>query len=129
ARIQGQIASLKKENDRFQLQLRTTDGKEHALPLATIVRAYPANQVKTGGKASVYFSRWWEFISGRPREANTEGGVMPAIWGTVTMTLLLSLLVVPFGVLAALYLREYAKSGPIISAVRIAINNLAGVPS
>src|SRR6202023_625875 len=45
------------------------------------------------------------------------------------MTLLMSLPVVPFGVLAALYLREYARSGPIISAVRIAINNLAGVPS
>jgi phosphate transport system permease protein len=77
----------------------------------------------------VYFSRWSEFLSANPRDANMEGGVLPAIWGTVTMTLLMSLAVVPFGVLAALYLREYAKSGPVISAVRIAINNLAGVPS
>jgi ABC-type phosphate transport system permease subunit len=45
------------------------------------------------------------------------------------MTIIMSLAVVPFGVVAALYLREYAKSGPIVSAVRIAINNLAGVPS
>ena len=77
----------------------------------------------------VYLSRWWEFLSDGPREANSEGGVFPAIWGTVAMTLIMSLLVVPFGVLAALYLREYAKAGPIVSAVRIAINNLAGVPS
>ena len=45
------------------------------------------------------------------------------------MTILMSLAVVPFGVMAALYLREYAKAGPVISAIRIAINNLAGVPS
>jgi phosphate transport system permease protein len=45
------------------------------------------------------------------------------------MTLLMSLAVVPFGVMAALYLREYAKAGPVVSAVRISINNLAGVPS
>ncbi|RIK77920.1 MAG: hypothetical protein DCC68_16320 [Planctomycetota bacterium] len=64
-----------------------------------------------------------------PREANTEGGVFPAICGTVTMTLIMSLAVVPFGVLAALYLKEYAKAGAIVSAIRIAINNLAGVPS
>jgi phosphate transport system permease protein len=77
----------------------------------------------------VYGSRWWEFLSDDPREAGSAGGVYPAIWGTVAMTVIMSLFVVPFGVLAALYLREYAKSGPVVSAVRIAINNLAGVPS
>ena len=55
--------------------------------------------------------------------------MFPAIFGTVMMTLVMALLVVPFGVLAALYLREYAKQGPVTSAVRIAVNNLAGVPS
>jgi len=77
----------------------------------------------------IYLSRWWEFLSDEPREANSEGGVFPAIFGTVAMTLIMSLAVVPFGVLAALYLREYARGGPIVSAVRISINNLAGVPS
>ncbi len=70
-----------------------------------------------------------EFFFDDPREANSEGGVFPAIFGTVVMTLLMSVAVVPFGVLAALYLREYAKAGPLVSGVRIAINNLAGVPS
>jgi phosphate transport system permease protein len=73
--------------------------------------------------------RWGEFLFDDPREANSEGGVMPAIFGTVVMTLFMTLVVVPFGVLAALYIREYAKAGPIISTIRIAINNLAGVPS
>src|SRR4029079_1816587 len=69
------------------------------------------------------------FLTDEPRNINSEGGIFPAIWGTVTMTLLLSFCVVPFGVLAALYLREYARAGLIVSAIRIAINNLAGVPS
>ena len=93
------------------------------------MRAYPANQLGFWGRLGVYLSRWGEFLLDEPREANSEGGVFPAIFGTVVMTLLMSLLVVPFGVLAALYLREYAKPGPLVSAVRIAINNLAGVPS
>ena len=102
---------------------------DQVLPLASIVRAYPANQLGLLGRLGVYLSRWREFLLDEPREANSEGGVFPAIFGTVVMTLMMSMAVVPFGVLAALYLREYAKAGPIVSAVRIAINNLAGVPS
>jgi phosphate transport system permease protein len=89
----------------------------------------PANQLDTVGQLGVYLSRWSEFLLDDPREANSEGGVFPAIFGTVMMTLVMALLVVPFGVLAALYLREYARQGPVTSAVRIAVNNLAGVPS
>ncbi len=71
------------------------------------------------GKLGVYLARWWEFLSDEPREANSEGGVFPAIWGTVAMTLIMSIAVVPFGVLAALYLREYARSGLLVSVLRI----------
>ena len=129
ARINEEIAALDAENEKYQLTLTTADGKEKTLPLADIVRLYPANQLSFGGKWSVYLSRWWEFLSGDPRNANSEGGVFPAIWGTAAMTMLMSLAVVPFGVCAALYLREYAKGGFVVSAVRIAVNNLAGVPS
>jgi phosphate transport system permease protein len=123
------MRELREENDRFEIEMTTIDGQEVTLPLAGIVRAYPANQLGFLDKLGVYVSRWVEFLTDDPREANSEGGVMPAIVGTVIMTLLMSLAVVPFGVLAALYLREYAKAGPVVSAVRIAINNLAGVPS
>jgi phosphate transport system permease protein len=82
-----------------------------------------------GGRASVYASRFWAFLTEEPREANTEGGIFPAIFGTVMMVFLMSLAVVPLGVLAALYLREYAKQGALVRTVRIAVNNLAGVPS
>lgn len=111
------------------LIVATLTGGRMEVPFGEIVRAYPANLLGLGGRLSVYLSRWWEFLATGPREANTEGGVFPAIVGTVTMTVFMSLAVVPFGVLAALYMREYAKPGPIVSLVRIAVNNLAGVPS
>ena len=128
-RVRAAINDLNRENERYRMVLRTTSGQESAIALADIARAYPANRLSLLQRLGVYFSRWGEFLADDPREANTEGGVFPAIFGTVVMTLLMSLTVVPFGVLAALYLREYAKAGPMISAVRIAINNLAGVPS
>ncbi len=134
ADIRVEIDRINEENARYRLVMRTA-GEGSAAPQTTalrlddIVRAYPANQLSTAGKLGIYVSRWWEFLTDEPREANSEGGVFPAIFGTVAMTLIMSLAVVPFGVLAALYLREYAKGGAVVSAVRIAVNNLAGVPS
>jgi phosphate transport system permease protein len=129
AAITERITAARTENARYRLVMKTADGQEKDLELAQIVRAYPANQLSVLDKIAVYASRWIEFVADEPREANSEGGVWPAIFGTVVMTLVMSILVVPFGVLAALYLREYAKAGPFVSAVRVAINNLAGVPS
>jgi phosphate transport system permease protein len=128
-RLKVEIERLARRSERFQIEFTTADGTPKKLSLAQIVRMVPANRLTTWEKFGVYFSRWGEFLTGWPRESNTEGGVFPAIWGTVLMTLLMSVAVVPFGVLAALYLREYARAGPIISILRIAINNLAGVPS
>jgi phosphate ABC transporter permease subunit PstA len=114
---------------RFAIRLRTAAGQIKDLDLAEVVRAYPANQLSPVRKVGIYLSRWGEFLTAEPREANSEGGVFPAIFGTVVMTLGMTLLVVPFGVMSALYLREYAGQGWLTSAVRISINNLAGVPS
>lgn len=129
AEVEPQIAGIEKENKRFQLVLAAADGQAAQLELEDIVRAYPANQLGVTEKVAIYGSRWWEFLTDDPREANSEGGVYPAIFGTVLMTLLMTVVVVPFGVLAALYLREYSRGGPVVAAVRIAMNNLAGVPS
>ena len=127
--LRERIRALDAENDRYKLVMRTASGQEQPLALADVVRAYPANQLDLLGKLGVYLARWGEYLTDDPRDANSEGGVFPAIFGTVMMTLVMALLVVPFGVLAALYLREYARQGLVTSAVRIAVNNLAGVPS
>jgi phosphate transport system permease protein len=127
--IQKDIAAIDAENARTTLVLETADRVESKIALSDVVRAYPANRLGLSEQLTIYASRWWEFLTDVPRDNNNEGGVFPAIFGTVVMTLVMSLLVVPFGVLAALYLREYAKPGPLVSFVRIAVNNLAGVPS
>jgi hypothetical protein len=103
--------------------------KEHAVPYDQIVRFVPVNQLGLFGKLATYFDRWREFLLEDPREANTLGGVFPAIWGTIVMTLIMTIAVVPFGVMSALYLREYTRGGTLVSIIRISINNLAGVPS
>lgn len=128
-RLREQINTLNHENERYQLVLATAQGQTKTIALSEIVRAYPANRLSLFQKTGLYIQRWREFLLDEPREANSEGGVFPAIFGTFCMTVLMSLLVVPFGVLAALYLREYAKKGAMVSVIRIAVNNLAGVPS
>ena len=123
-------ATVIKERDaKYTMTLADIGGREKTIKLSEIVRYYPANSLTFPEKIRVYFSRWWEFLTQEPREANAEGGVMPAIFGTFCMTVLMALAVAPFGVMAALYLREYAKQGRLVSLVRICVNNLAGVPS
>src|SRR5690606_2472135 len=98
-------------------------------PLSEVVRAFRPNEMGLFGKLGVYIDRIGEYLFDDPRESNTEGGIFPVILGTLLMTMLMAVAVVPFGVICALYLREYAKQGTIVSAVRISVNNLAGVPS
>ena len=129
AELDERTRQLRRENEGWGLEVETADGIQKVIPLEGIVRACQPNRLSMAGKLGVYGSRWWEFLGDDPREANSAGGVFPAIWGTVAMTLIMALLVAPFGVLAALYLREYASPGAVTTAVRIAINNLAGVPS
>ena len=104
-------------------------GREKDLPLIQVVHVDAPNAMSLPAKAARYVARIGEFVWSDPRESNTEGGVFPAIFGTVMMVLIMSVLVAPLGVLAAFYLREYARQGAFVSAVRIAVNNLAGVPS
>lgn len=112
-----------------RVTLEAADGEEKELPVVDVYRIYEPNDLTVWGRLAVYSSRLWEFLSGDPRESNTEGGVFPAIFGTVMMVLIMSIACVPFGVLAALYLREYARQGVMVRTVRVAVNNLAGVPS
>jgi phosphate transport system permease protein len=104
-------------------------GREKDLPITQVLDVRFPNAMSGLAKAAYYAGRVWEFVSDDPRESNTEGGVFPAIFGTVMMVLIMSIVVTPLGVLAAFYLREYARQGTFVSAVRIAVNNLAGVPS
>ncbi|MFD1382896.1 phosphate ABC transporter permease PstA [Rhodanobacter aciditrophus] len=127
--LQQRLIDLYGEINRDTFVVQVMDGSVHELQVAKVVRAFRPNAMGIPAKLGFYGSKVWEFLSAEPREANTEGGVFPAIFGTVMMVLLMTILVTPFGVVAAVYLREYAKQGVITRTIRIAVNNLAGVPS
>lgn len=124
-----QTQALYQEINRDSIRATVMDGKEVTIPLEKIVKAWQPNQFSLLEKVHFYIGSLWSFITEDPREANTEGGIFPAIFGTVMMVILMAILVTPFGVIAAIYLREYAKQGVVIRIIRIAVNNLAGVPS
>jgi phosphate transport system permease protein len=72
----------------------------------------------------------WEFLTGAPTEGMTAGGIFPAIYGTAILTILMTVVVMPIGVLTAIYLHEYAPpQSRLAELVRVAVQNLAGVPS
>lgn len=127
--VRQRLEKLNIEAARDSAVFVLADGIEKEISLSKIVAATKPNAMSPIAKLGTYFHNLWLFLSGDPREANTEGGVFPAIFGTVLMVLLMTVLVTPLGVIAAIYLREYASQGLITQTVRIAVNNLAGVPS
>ena len=121
--------SLRAAQREYLFRYRLESGEEKEISMGDIVDFYYPNRLSFFEKTVVFLKNVKNFLTNEPREANTEGGVFPAIFGTFVMTVLMSLAVTPFGVLAAIYLREYAKEGLLVRSVRVAINNLAGVPS
>lgn len=124
-----ELADLYQQIARDSVVIEVMDGQRVTLSMDKIVAAYLPNQMSVLEKLYHYILRFIDFIVADPREANTEGGIFPALFGTVLMVLLMSVIVTPFGVISAIYLREYASQGVMTRLVRIAVNNLAGVPS
>lgn len=127
--LRNELDQLYAATKRDKLIMTTADGREVTINLGTVVDAWAPNQMSVFQKLLHYVATLWNFLSDEPREANTEGGIFPAIFGTITMVLLMTVIVTPFGVLAAIYLREYAKQGPLLKIIRVSVYNLAGVPS
>jgi len=125
----AELSRLYAEVERDVVTATTASGEAVDLPVASLVRVFRPNAMGVFTKIRHYGMKIWEFVSEEPREANTEGGVFPAIFGTVLLVILMSVFVTPFGVIAAIYLREYAHQGLLTRTIRIAVNNLAGVPS
>lgn len=127
--LQQELNALYLAIKRDSIIAKVSNGQEVEVNLAVVVKATRPNAMNLLQKVKLYFENFWAFLTEDPREANTEGGIYPAIFGTVIMVILMSVLVTPFGVIAAVYLREYAPQGAITRIIRIAVNNLAGVPS
>ena len=128
-KLEQQLGDLYTQMQRDSFVVEVMDGREVKQSMAKVVRAFKPNAMHVGDKLIHYVAKMWEFVSDDPREANTEGGIFPTLFGTILMVMIMAVLVTPMGVIAAVYLREYAKQGPLTRVIRIAVNNLAGVPS
>ncbi len=129
AEIRLRLLEINRQIQRDTALLRIADGSVVEIPVADIVRAYRPNAMGWAESLGVYLARLIEFLSGNPREANTEGGLLPALYGTAMMVMLMSVIVTPLGVVAGVYLSEYAPRGLLTRIIRVSVNNLAGVPS
>ncbi|GAM78627.1 phosphate transport system permease protein pstA [Vibrio ishigakensis] len=126
---EARVEQLQEDLSRQSVWMRDMHGHSHLIKMNQILDAWYPNAMSTGDKLKHWFSSLWNFIADDPRESNSEGGVFPAIFGTVLLVLLMSVAVMPLGVLAGVYLHEYAQNNWLTRLVRITVNNLAGVPS
>ncbi len=110
-------------------QLLLADGHQLNVAANQLLLLLPTNQLSWPAKLKLYLKQWWQFLSTEPREANSAGGILPAIVGTVLSVLLMALLVAPIGMMAGIYLHEYARDSRLVRLVRLSVHNLAGVPS
>ncbi|MDX1302513.1 phosphate ABC transporter permease PstA [Photobacterium sp.] len=129
SRIEQRLFALQQKLVDDALIVRDMDGVEVKLPMEQILDVWYPNDLTFSGKVAHWGSQVVMFLTDDPREANTEGGVFPAIFGTVFMVLLMSIIVTPLGVMAAVYLHEYAGKNGFTKLIRVAVINLAGVPS
>ncbi|MEI6895323.1 MAG: phosphate ABC transporter permease PstA [Colwellia sp.] len=129
AELEQELMGYRQEISRDHIVMRAMDGQLVTINFESILKMTFNNRLNIFEKTALFFSQIGGFIIEDPREANTEGGVFPAIFGTVLMVLLMTIIVSPFGVIAAIYLHEYAGKNAFTKLLRIAVINLAGVPS
>ncbi|UXI00738.1 phosphate ABC transporter permease PstA [Photobacterium sp. TY1-4] len=127
--LEMELIALRQQLDDRALLVREMTGETVRLPLDQVLNIWYPNNMSLMDKVAHWGYQVAQFVSEAPREANTEGGVFPAIFGTVLMVLLMSVIVTPLGVMAAIYLHEYAGKNSFTKLIRIAVINLAGVPS
>ena len=127
--LEKRLFELREQANHDTLVVKDMRGVEVNIPLTQVLDVTWPNQMNLLQKIGHWFHQIGKFVSDEPREANTEGGVFPAIFGTVFMVLLMTIIVTPLGVVAAVYLHEYAGKNAMTRLIRIAVINLAGVPS
>ena len=123
-----ELTAITKLQAEDQLSVQLSNGDIAKIPVSNVLRYYFPNDMGFFAAIGLFFSKVADFIFSEPREGNTEGGVFPAIIGTVAMVFVMTILVTPFGVLTALYLHEYAKDNFYTRFIRACVNNLSGIP-
>ena len=123
------IQKLNEGLNAYQLFSVDAEGMQTYIPLASVKHISFPNQMNVFGKLAYAVNQVWTFLTESPKQGNPTGGIFPALFGTILMVLIMTVLVTPFGVLAAIYLSEYAPNNGFTSIVRIGVSNMAGVPT
>lgn len=129
SKIEAELDGLRTKLEQQGLVVKDMKGQSVTIPLSRILDLWYPNQMSAFEKFARWTQQAWKFLSEDPRESNSEGGVFPAMFGTVLLVLIMSIIVMPLGVIAAIYLHEYAKNNTFTRIIRVAVINLAGVPS
>lgn len=127
--MESELDQLRAQLEKQGLLIKDMTGAVHKIPLSNLLDIWYPNQMSLMDKLVHWSHQGWKFLSQDPRESNSEGGVFPAMFGTVLMVIIMSIIVMPLGVIAAIYLHEYAKNNALTRVIRVAVINLAGVPS
>ncbi|MEQ9888358.1 phosphate ABC transporter permease PstA [Pectobacterium zantedeschiae] len=127
--LSRQLTALNLDINRDTVQLRDANGSVHLIPLRDIEQAWYPNAMNLWEKVSHWGEQAKYMLVHYSPDSNSAGHLFPAIFGTVLMVVLMSIVVMPLGVIAAVYLHEYAGKNSLTRWVRIAVVNLAGVPS
>ncbi len=128
-KIETELDHLRAKLELQGLVVEDMTGQTVTIPLSRILDIWYPNEMSPVEKFARWAQQAWKFLSDDPRESNSEGGVFPAMFGTVLLVLIMSVIVMPLGVVAAIYLHEYAKNNAFTRIIRVAVINLAGVPS
>lgn len=116
----GKVTTLRRASQGLMFTLFRSSAVINGLALAIIIIFLLKNGIG---------ALTWEFISQAPRNSMTEGGILPCIIGTIILGIGSMLVALPWGVATAIYLHEYARPGIVLRIIKLAIANLAGVPS
>ncbi|WP_409158977.1 phosphate ABC transporter permease PstA [Pectobacterium sp. B2J-2] len=127
--LSRELTSLNQDIYRDTVQLRDANGSIHVIPLREIEQVWYPNAMNLWQKISYWGDQTKYMLTHYSPDSNSAGHLFPAIFGTVLMVVLMSIVVMPLGVIAAVYLHEYAGKNSLTRWVRVAVVNLAGVPS
>ena len=126
---QKRVEALEATRAEYELWVTFADKSAFVIPMSDVQSVDFVSRLSAFEKWKVVFSEIGVFLSDSPKQANTSGGVFPALFGTVLMVFLMTIIVTPFGVLAAIYLSEYAPHSALTTIIRVSVSNMAGVPS
>lgn len=129
SRWQDYANVINEQINNHTVSLKLDTQKLVSVPIIDIQSLYQPNQLSIWQSVAYTTNKLFLFLSESPKQASTSGGVFPAIFGTLLMVIIMAVIVMPFGAIAAIYLHEYAPDNRVTAIIRISVSNMAAVPS